>query len=68
MEKEKLMKFELDEKQIKELKGWKEAIKKVFVEYGDYDYIFSPNGIGCGVKVYSHLAKTSLNLTDIQSW
>jgi hypothetical protein len=64
----KVMKFELDEKQIQELNEWKEAIKKVFGEYGSYDYIFSPNGIGYVVKVYSHLAKTSLNLTDIQSW
>lgn len=62
------MKFELNEKQIKELDEWKKAIKKVFGEYGDYEYIFSPNGIGCEVEVYSHLAKTSLNLSDIDSW
>jgi hypothetical protein len=62
------MNFELNEKQIQELKEWKEAIKKVFGEYGEYEYIFSPNGIGCGVEVYSHLSKTSLDLTDIDSW
>jgi hypothetical protein len=62
------MKFELSEKQIQELKDWKEAIKKVYGEYGLYEYIFSPNGIGCGVEVFSHLSKTSLDLTDIDSW
>ena len=60
--------FELNEKQEKELKEWQDAIKKVFGEYGSFDYIFTPTGVGNCVKVYSHLAKTELELTDVDSW
>ena len=63
-----MTKFELNETQEKKLKKWQEAIKEVFGEYGLFDYIFTPNGIGDGVKVYSHLAKKSIDLTDIDSW
>ncbi len=63
-----MIKYELNEKQENELKEWQEAIKKVFGDYGSYDYIFTPNGIGDGVQVYSHLAKTKIDLTDIDSW
>ena len=50
------------------LKGAKKQIKKVFGEYGKYDYIFTPTGIGDVVKVYSHLAKTTLDLTEVENW
>ncbi len=63
-----MTKFELTKTQEEKLKDWKEAIKKVFGEYGKYDYIFSPTGIGDVVKVYSHLAKTTLDLTEVESW
>ena len=63
-----MTKFELTKTQEEKLNGWKEAIKKVFGEYGQYDYIFTPTGIGDVVKVYSHLAKTTLDLTEVENW
>lgn len=62
------MKFELNEKQKAELKIWQDKIKDLFGEYGLYDFIFTPNGIGDGVRVRSHLTNTELDLTDIDSW
>jgi hypothetical protein len=62
------MKFELDEAQMVKLKEWQEKIKDLFGEYGLYTYSFTPTGIGDGVEVYSHLTKTKLDLTDIDTW
>ena len=63
-----ITKFEITEKQEKEIHEWQEAIKKVYGEYGSFDYIFTPNGIGDGVRVYSHIAKVEKDFTDIESW
>jgi hypothetical protein len=63
------MKFELDEEQVNKLDKWKEAIKEVFGEYGNYDYIFNNNsGIGQCCKVYSYLADKTIDLTDVSKW
>jgi hypothetical protein len=62
------MRFEIDEKQMEKLKVWQEAIKTIYGEYGNYDFTFKPTGIGDGVYVYSHLAKTTIDLTDVDSW
>ncbi len=60
--------FEISQKQATEIQEWMDAIKKVFGEYGSYDYTFSPNGIGVGIRVYSHVAKVEKDFTDIDSW
>lgn len=62
------MEFKLDEEQKHKLKKWQNRIKAVFGEYGSYDYIFTPNGIGDSVKVRSHLTKTEIDLTDVSKW
>jgi hypothetical protein len=62
------MKFELDNDQLQKLKEWQDKIKDLFGEYGTYDYIFTPFGIGVGLKVRSHLSKTEINLTDEEKW
>ena len=62
------MQFNLDEEQVAKLKEWQEKIKEVFGEYGHYDFIFTPYGMGTGVKVRSHLTKTELDLTDVDKW
>jgi hypothetical protein len=62
------MKFEIDENQIIKLRKWQESIKEVFGEYGNYDYIFTPTGIGDSVKVKSHLSNTIIDLTDVSKW
>jgi len=63
-----MIKIEFTQEQEDKLKDWKEAIKKVFGEYGHYDYIVSPTGIGDSFRVYSHLSKTYLDLTEYEKW
>jgi hypothetical protein len=60
--------FSLSETQEAKLKEWQETIKKIFGEYGKYDYIFSPTGIGDCVKVYSHITKKTIDLTEVENW
>ena len=62
------MKFDLSEEQITKLEEWKKAIKIVHGEYGLFTYSFSPNGIGMEVEVYSHAAKATLDLTELDKW
>lgn len=63
-----MMQFELSEKEKKTLKNWKDKIKDLHGEYGIYTYKFTPTGIGISIKVYSHLAKIEINLTDMNNW
>ena len=63
-----ITKFEITEKQETEIKEWQEAINLIFGEYGSFDFIFTPNGIGEGLRVYSHVAKVEKDFTDIDSW
>jgi len=61
----KVKTFTLDEDQVKKLEEWKEHIKIIYGKYGDYEYSFTSNGIGQIVNVYSELANTTLDLTDV---
>lgn len=60
--------FKLTERQESELKEWQDKIKDLFGEYGHYDYIFTPFGMGCGVKVRSHLTNTTLDISHEEDW
>lgn len=62
------MKFDLSEEQITKLDEWKKAIKIVYGEYGLFTYSFTPNGIGTSLEVFSDIAKTSIDLTEIDKW
>jgi len=62
------MEFKLDEAQEKRLKEWQNNVKELFGEYGQYDYIFTPCGIGTAIKVFSHLTKTELDLSEVEKW
>jgi len=62
------MKFELDKHQLKEIDQWKQKIKEKHGKYGHFDYIFTPFGAGTGVKIYSHLEKEYLDVSDTQDW
>jgi len=61
--------FTLSKKQVNELEDWQGHIKAIYGEHGDYKYIFeSGSGIGTGIKVYSNLANTSIDLTDYENF
>lgn len=60
--------FSLNEKQLVKLREWQGKIKDLFGEYGHYDYIFTPYGMGTGVKVFSHLTGTELDLSMEEDW
>jgi hypothetical protein len=60
--------FTLDENQVKKLEEWQGHIKAIYGSYGNYEYTFSSSGIGQNVVVYSELADTELDLTDVDSW
>lgn len=62
------MKFDLSEEQITKLDEWKKAIKVVYGEYGLFTYSFTPNGIGTSLEVFSDIAKTSIDLTEVDKW
>ena len=64
----KVKTFTLDEDQVKKLEEWQSHIKAIYGQYGDYEYKFTSNGIGQIVEVYSELANTTLDLTDVEKW
>jgi len=64
----KVKTFTLDEDQVKKLEEWQSHIKAIYGQYGDYEYKFTSNGIGQIVNVYSGLANTTLDLTDVDKW
>ena len=63
-----MINYTIDDKQEVKLKKWKDAIKEVYGNYGDYEYRFKSCGIGMTVTVYSDLANTTLDLTDVDNW
>jgi hypothetical protein len=58
----------LSDKQQKQFDKWKSHIKALYGEYGLFTWSITPNGIGSGIEVYSHLARVKLDLTDMDSW
>ena len=61
-------KFELDEDQTQRLEDWQAKIRAKHGEHGLHTYSFTPTGIGTIVKVYSELAKETLDLSDVDKW
>jgi hypothetical protein len=60
--------FALEPDQVKRLEKWQAKIKKKYKQYGTYTYMFTPCGMGTAIKVYSHLAKEELDLSDVDNW
>ena len=58
----------LSDKQQEMYDEWKSHIKAIYGEYGLFTWRISPIGIGTGIEVYSHQTKTTLDLTDVDSW
>jgi hypothetical protein len=64
----KIIHEELNDKQQAAYEEWLSHIKAIYGEYGLFTWEISPNGIGTAIEVYSHLTKTKLDLTDVDSW
>jgi hypothetical protein len=60
--------IQLNDNQQKKFEEWKEHIKAIYGEYGLFTWRYTPNGIGMELSVFSHLTKTNLELTDIDTW
>lgn len=60
--------FELSDVEQERYDEWKEKIKDLYGKYGQFEFTFSPTGIGNGIKIYSKLAKISIDVTDVDSW
>jgi len=60
--------FRLGTKEQEEVDKFQAAVKEIYGEYGLFTYSFTPNGIGDGVSIYSKLANTTKDVTDIDSW
>ena len=61
--------YKLDPEETRALKEWQKHIKAIYGTYGDYIYTFeSGGGIGTIKKVWSKLANTELDLTDVKKW
>lgn len=58
----------LSDKQQEMFDEWKSHIKALYGEYGLFTWKITPTGIGSGLEVYSHFTKTTLDLTDVDSW
>lgn len=61
--------YKLDPEETRALKEWQKHIKAIYGAYGDYIYTFeSGGGIGTIKKVWSKLAATELDLTNVKKW
>jgi len=57
-----------NDKQQKVYREWQEHIKAIHGKYGMFSYTISSDGIGQFIKVYSHLTKTEIDLTDLDEF
>ncbi len=66
--KTKVLGFHLDDQQLQELWDWQEKIKECYGQFGQYDYKFTPTGIGTAIVVYSHISGWSIDLSHEENW
>jgi hypothetical protein len=60
--------FTLNDKEQEKYEEWIGHIKAIHGQYGLFTWKYTPNGIGMELRVFSHLTKTELDLTDVESW
>jgi hypothetical protein len=60
--------FELDEEQEKELEEWRQKIKELHGDEGNFEYSFIPNGIGCAVYIKNSHVEKPLDLSHVERW
>jgi hypothetical protein len=58
----------LTDKEQEKFDEWIGHIKALYGQVGLLTWKYTPNGIGMELSVFSHLAKTELELTDVDSW
>lgn len=63
-----LLKFELSEGQHKRFKEWMQEIREKHGNYGEFEFRFTPTGIGVGLEIYSHNEKKALDFTEYETW
>lgn len=64
-----MLTFELTPKQYSEFLKWSESKPKSKAADGaQFEFRFLVTGIGIAVKVYDHLSKETLDLTDYNEW
>lgn len=63
-----MISFALTSTQEEKFNVWKEEIKNLFGEYGNFSFSFKPYGMGTSVSIYSDLLKSSLDLSDVELW
>ncbi len=68
MGKKLIITIELSDTEQQKFDEWKTHIKAIYGEYGLFTWKITPNGIGSEIVVYSHLTKTELDITDVDSW
>lgn len=68
MKKNYVIHEELSDSQQAKYDEWKSHIKAIYGEYGQFTWKVTPSGIGSSIEVYSHLTKTTLDLTDVDEW
>ena len=63
-----IIKVELNDRQKSIYSEWIGHIKAIYGEYGLLTWKVTPYGMGSGIAVYSHLTKTEIDLSDVDSW
>ena len=62
------MKFELTERQMKDLEAWREKIIELHGKIGTEQFCFSPTGIGDACVVRNLSCKIELDISHQEDW
>ena len=65
---EHMHQFKTNMVERKRIDVFKEQTKKHYGEYGTYEYIFTPTGIGMAVEIKSEKSGIKIDVTDYDSW
>lgn len=60
--------FNINQIEQEKIDKLKEQTKKHYGEYGLYEYIFTPTGVGTMIEVKSLKSGIKIDVTDYESW
>lgn len=60
--------FNINQIEQEKIDKFKEQTKKHYGEYGLYEYIFTPTGVGTMIEVKSLKSGIKIDVTDYESW